>query len=63
MKDNECPQAILSPSQMVQLMAISVMLRDGDLDIVGEDAELARDALVDAGQEIALHSGSLVSRI
>lgn len=44
----------LSPDQALQLMAISVMLKDGELSLQGDDAELAYNAICDCGEEIAL---------
>lgn len=52
--------AKLSPSQSIQLMAIGVMLRDGGLELRGEDdsdVQNALDALTDISQEIALQMG------
>ena len=49
--------ATLSPAQSVQLLAIGVMLRDDELEIVGEGAGLALAALIDVSQEIALQMG------
>lgn len=53
--------ATLSPSQSLQLMALGVMLRDGDLSLRGddeEDAQRARELLIDVSQEIALQMGA-----
>lgn len=52
----------ISPSQALQIMAISVMLRDGELEIIGNDpehVEKAVEALTDTGQEIALQIGNV----
>lgn len=48
---------MLSRSQALQIMAISIMLKDGELEISGEDAATALEALADAGEEIALQIG------
>ena len=47
----------ISPDQALRIMAIAEMLRDGDLELRGEDVgdvETARAALIDVSQEIAL---------
>ena len=51
----------LSPDQAVQIMAVSVMLRDGELHLTGDESEKAEEAIIDAGQEIALQIGNLES--
>lgn len=53
--------AKLSPAQSLQIMALGVMLRDGDLELCGEDAgdvQMATELLIDVSQEIALQIGS-----
>lgn len=49
--------ATLSPAQTVQLMALGVLVRDGDITLSGEDAEKAAELLIDVSQEIALQYG------
>lgn len=49
--------ATLSPAQAVQLMALGVLVRDGDISLSGEDAEKAAELLIDVSQEIALQYG------
>ncbi len=51
-------QFILSPSQGIQILAISELLRAGGLAIQGDDAETAECALADIAQEIALQFGA-----
>lgn len=53
--------ATLSPSQSVQLMALGVLIRDGDLALRGDDAEDVANGealLIDVSQEIALQMGA-----
>lgn len=53
-------QYVLSPAQGVQLMALSEMLRDGELAFRGDDSSdetRAYELLIDVGQEIALQIG------
>jgi hypothetical protein len=50
--------AKLSPSQALQIMAIGVMLKDGELELAGADAQKAKEAIIDASQEIALQIGA-----
>lgn len=54
--ENRLPKdgAKLSPSQSVQLLALGVMLRDGELRFEGDDENRAADLLIDVSQEIAL---------
>lgn len=54
--ENQLPKegAKLSPSQSVQLLALGVMLRDGELSFKGDDENRAADLLIDVSQEIAL---------
>lgn len=52
---------MLSPSQGVQLMAIGVMIRDGEIRIEGDSARvtsLAASVPIDVSQEIALQIGT-----
>lgn len=48
----------LSPAQGLQILAISELLRSGELTLSGDDAEKAQEALTDAAQEIALQIGT-----
>lgn len=51
---------LLSPSQAAQLMALCMMVRDGDLSFRGheiEDEQSATSLLKDVGEEIALQLG------
>lgn len=45
---------MLSREQALQIMAISVMLKDDEIGLFGEDAHEAEKALCDIGEEIAL---------
>lgn len=60
MKSEVAP--ILGPAQLIQLMAVGVMVRDGDLELSGDDAERAAELLIDVSQEIALHSETLATQ-
>lgn len=51
----------ISPAQALQVMAVSVMLKDGELQLSGDESEKAEAALIDVGQEIALQIGNLES--
>lgn len=51
---------LLSPSQATRLMAVCVMLKDGDLAFRGDESEeedQATSVLKDIGEEIALQLG------
>lgn len=48
------PDILLSQDQAIKIMAISVMIRDGELTLSGELAAAAEGELVSIGQEIAL---------
>lgn len=56
---NDAPKipATLSPSQSVQLMALGVLVRDGEISLTGNDADKAEALLIDVSQEIALQHG------
>jgi len=45
---------ILGRETAIKIMAISVLLKDGELALVGDDAHLAYAELCDVGEEIAL---------
>ena len=44
----------LSRAQAIQIMAISILLKDDELGLFGEDSADALAALSDVGEEIAL---------
>lgn len=48
------PDILLSQDQAVRVMAISVMIRDGELTLTGEHAARAQEVLTSVGEEIAL---------
>jgi hypothetical protein len=56
--DNEADIS-LPRGQALRIMAISVMMKDGDLELVGDDARMAMEAMSDAGEEIALQVGGV----
>jgi hypothetical protein len=48
---------VISPSQALKLLAIGNLIRDGDMEIRGDDetdVALAKEAIIDVAQEIAL---------
>lgn len=45
---------MLSPNQAIKLLSIGVLLKDEDLAIYGDDAELATEALCDICEEMAI---------
>jgi hypothetical protein len=55
---------ILTADQGARLMAICALIKQGDLDVHGdeeEDVNNARDALFDVGEECALQFGGLIT--
>ena len=60
MTDELKDDILISPDQAFRLMALSMMLREGDLSFRGYEKEnetQARALIVDIGQEIALQMG------
>lgn len=52
---------LLSPDQAIQIMAVSVLLKDGDLTLRGKDQDLIEKALSViecVGEELALQFGN-----
>lgn len=54
--------ATLSPAQSLQLMALGVLVRDGEISLTGDDWKKAEALLIDVSQEIALQFGDGTER-